>query len=186
GLGVFDVLSRLASDGKTKGSASASPFLIKWPNDVMGLDQNSQGSYRKLCGILCEMSKGWLLAGIGINLRKTAYPDSLKDSATSLEEVLDERNAPPGLPMIESESLAQKIAEAILLRIGDAGWKDDYQKHMWMLEKDVSFIVGHPIQGNREHGTVLGIDDTGRLLLRKEGGEINAFFSGEISNVRDL
>jgi len=194
GLAVFDVLSQMAVDFKRTESLPTSTsqcgeepvFLIKWPNDILGLDRDSQGSHKKLCGILCEKSKGWLLAGIGINLYGTAYPDSLKDSATSLEEVLSFRHqlVEPHLP--ESEALARKIAGAVVSRVEDPDWKSDYIKNMWSFGMDVRFVVGHPIQGTIEHGSILGIDGTGRLLLRDESGGINAFISGEISNIRGL
>jgi len=194
GLGVLDVLSRLAAGAiAEEGSSvlslprdSEPHFLIKWPNDIMGLDRDSRDCCRKLCGILCESSKGWLLAGIGINLRRTAYPDSLNESATSLEEVLGGICPPEGSALPEAEDMAHEIAKAVISRVEDAGWKDDYRKSMLMLENDVCFMVGHPVLGKREQGTISGIDDSGRLLLRNESGEVKAFLSGEISYIRDL
>ena len=199
GLGVFDLLSRLAADRSIRKSAPASSppgggsppggdeaplFLIKWPNDIMGLDYVSPGNYKKLCGILCESSKGWLLAGIGLNLRRTAYPDSLIGTATSLEEIIGVNSPWKGMVLPEIENVALEIAKAVVSRIGDPGWMDDYKKYMWMREKNVGFMVGHPSLGKRETGRIFGVDNSGRLLLRDERGEVKAFLSGEISKLR--
>jgi len=192
GLGVFDLLSRLAAGRSIRKSASASPpgageaplFLIKWPNDIMGLDRASPGDYRKLCGILCESGKGWLLAGIGLNLRRTAYPDSLIGTATSLEEIVGVNSPGKGMILPEIEDVALGIAKAVVSRIGDPGWMGDYKKYMWMREKNVGFMVGHPSLGQWETGSIFGVDDSGRLLLRDERGEMKAFLSGEISKLR--
>ena len=200
GLGVFDRLSRLAADRGIRKSAPASALpgggpppgraepllLIKWPNDIMGLDRASPGNYKKLCGILCESSKGWLLAGIGLNLLKTAYPEPLGGTATSLEEIFAFDPPEKATILSETKEMALGIAEAVVSRIGDPGWKDDYEKNMWMREENVGFIVGHPSLGKREVGGILGIDDSGRLLLRDGKGEVRAFLSGEISGLRSF
>lgn len=143
GLGVFDLLSRLVADRSIRKSAPASPlpgggsppgrgepplFLIKWPNDIMGLDRASPGNYKKLCGILCESSKGWLLAGIGLNLLRTAYPESLGGTASSFEEIVDSNPPGKGIVLPEIKNVALEIAKAVISRIGDPGWKDDYKK----------------------------------------------------------
>lgn len=68
GVAVHDALSELCRGIEVE---------IKWPNDIMI-------SGKKVCGILCE-SKGALTAiGIGINVRQTAWPDDLIETATSL------------------------------------------------------------------------------------------------------
>ena len=51
--------------------------FIKWPNDVL-LHQ------KKVAGILVEMAGESIIVGIGINVNQEQFPESLRDSATSL------------------------------------------------------------------------------------------------------
>src|SRR5918997_6345540 len=78
---------------------------IKWPNDIYAAG-------RKLCGILAETvetSAGIAcILGIGINLKTTAYPDSLRDLATSVEALTG--SAP------DVERLLQALTRAISSR----------------------------------------------------------------------
>ena len=55
-----------------------------------------------------------------------------------------------------------------------------------MHEENVGFMVGHPSLGKWEEGSILGVDDSGRLLLRDGRGEVKAFLSGEISKLRSF
>ena len=50
---------------------------LRWPNDVM-LNE------RKLAGILVRAADDALIAGIGLNVNQEAFPDDLRETATSL------------------------------------------------------------------------------------------------------
>jgi len=50
---------------------------IKWPNDVWI-------SARKVAGILVEAGPDFAVVGVGINVNTTAFPDEIRDVATSL------------------------------------------------------------------------------------------------------
>lgn len=189
GLGTLDALSELAP-------GFPALFSIKWPNDILGLGGEAGRTWRKVGGILCESSKGWFLAGIGLNLKKEAYPESLADSAASLAEVLAPpageapksplstaaTESPIGLP----EKLAQAIGGAVVRRLGPSPWRDDYMKSMWGMGKRVGFIAGHPERGALKSGIIAGVDEAGRIVLRGEDGELEAFWSGEISSLKAL
>ena len=54
------------------------PTDLRWPNDVLLND-------RKLAGILAQAAEGALIAGIGLNVNQTAFPESLREIATSLK-----------------------------------------------------------------------------------------------------
>ena len=62
-------------------AASASAGIqvrLKWPNDLL-----IEG--RKVGGILSESDgKGAVVLGLGVNVRQSAFPDELRDTATSL------------------------------------------------------------------------------------------------------
>jgi BirA family biotin operon repressor/biotin-[acetyl-CoA-carboxylase] ligase len=69
---------------------------IRWPNDLL-VDG------RKVCGILAEAASGadarvhHVILGIGINLRQSAFPDSLGDRATSLRLLTGRDHDPAAL-----------------------------------------------------------------------------------------
>lgn len=60
-------------------AAGSSPAL-KWPNDVFV-------GGRKLAGILCERTGDRVIAGIGVNVRESEFPDAIAARATSLAKL---------------------------------------------------------------------------------------------------
>ena len=70
-------------------TASGLPVEIKWPNDIIASGRAFR-SRRKLAGILAEASAAndgspYVVLGIGINLRRTAFPPELADRASAIE-----------------------------------------------------------------------------------------------------
>src|SRR5437660_7654854 len=80
---LLSLVSALAVSDALVRACSLKPD-IKWPNDVCMSD-------RKLCGILAETIETppgpAAIVGIGINLKRTALSDDLRQTATSIEEV---------------------------------------------------------------------------------------------------
>ena len=77
--------------------------LIKWVNDVYA-------NGKKLCGILAESALGihgmeYVVLGIGVNVKQTAFPASLSNKAISLEEA--------GAPEADLNRLAAEILNAL-------------------------------------------------------------------------
>lgn len=149
--------------------------LLKWPNDIL-----LKG--KKCCGILCEThparsGETGVIIGIGINANHSLsdFPDELKSTATSL--------------MIETGSAIDRCALVCSL-IGhldqqyDAFLNNEDQTIMekWLENSD---MVGKKITVSHGesviHGTALGLDSDGRLLMRSEKGDELAFDSGEVS-----
>ncbi len=162
-------------------------------------DAPRPASWGKLGGLLCEVCSEWFLAGIGLNLRPAAYPAGLAAAATSVEEAAiacrREGGTPGGrssasaaadaFPWLEdAETLAAAIGEAVVRRLGDNGWRADYERLLWARGEEVSFVAGHPERREIRRGRIRGVDDAGRLLLAMPGGAEEAFWSGEISSVR--
>ena len=178
GLAVHAVLSEL----------TPSRLRIKWPNDIMGIcppahTRKGKNRFGKLGGLLCETTEGWLLAGIGLNLRMEAYTPAMRGKAVSLTEIAgaDQGQEPTDLPA--AKALALTIGNAVVSRLEGKDWRETYEKAMWALGEEVGFIVGHPDKGELRRGIVRGVDAAGRILLQYEGGTIEAFWSGEISSI---
>lgn len=182
-------------------SAPLNLFLLKWPNDILGLAPgDGKPDYRKLCGILCESFSGWLLAGIGINMSQGSYPPELAGAATCVDEVVSATllprpaagtdpttalNQPPSCPeSLAAESLARRIADRIVAELRNPAWKSEYEHYLWAKGRRVSFVAGHPERGTALSGTIEGIDGSGDLVLRRDDGETVCYLAGEIASLR--
>ncbi|MCL1822831.1 MAG: biotin--[acetyl-CoA-carboxylase] ligase [Oscillospiraceae bacterium] len=137
---------------------------IKWVNDVLI-------GGRKLCGILSESAGNDAVIGIGINY-------------TTDFSALPELNAVSlfgNNPTCTREELAAFIINEL------ENFKNDF-KSCLKEYKALSCLTGQEISyvHNNEtfFGTVIGIDDSARLLVKSKSGEITALSSGEIMLIR--
>lgn len=184
GLGVTRALEE--SCLKEAGNSSSGQFLLKWPNDVLArLPTNTAGPnessrYGKLCGILCEVSIGRVLIGIGINLKAAPPPRSDSDLAPAwLEAALGALPRPFDAPDVAASLVARHVANALV----DPQWRLEYERKLWGLGSGVQFLAGHPERPESVQGLCAGVDDDGRLIL-DIGGQRRAFASGEIASLR--
>lgn len=147
---------------------------IKWPNDVVI-------GARKVCGILTELQPdgqgGYcVVTGIGLNVNQERFPDSIASVATSLKRECGRA--------FERETLLADILcgltdcfEAVC-RTGDlSGLREEYESLLANRMRQVEVLD----PAGSFMGTALGIDDSGRLLVRRSGGSVEAVFSGEVS-----
>lgn len=152
----------------------AVPAGVKWPNDIVL-------NGKKLSGILTEMSAeltavNYIVIGVGINVNLKSFPEEIAQTATSLLLEL-------GHPVSRAE-LAAKVMERferyyeIFLRTQDlSGLKEEY--HSMLLNAGRTVRVLEP--GNEYSGTALGIDELGRLLVKRQDGSVEKVFAGEVS-----
>lgn len=142
---------------------------IKWVNDIYL-------NGKKVCGILTEASidfegggLNYAVLGVGINLSTTDFPEDLKDIAASVSaESADLRS------VISAELL--KNFYAYYENLCEHEFLPEYRRRSMLTGKDISFIRGN----DTFNGTVEGIDDEVRLVVRLENGETAAFSSGEV------
>lgn len=152
--------------------------LIKWPNDiVMGK--------RKVCGILTEMDAvpehvEYVVTGIGINVNTTEFDESIRDVATSIYRQT-------GMDIRRSDIIAgfARYFTAYyerFLETGDLSYlADEYNKYLINTGKEVKII-----DADREYTAVAdGIDECGRLVIKKDDGSVEKIIAGEVS-VRGL
>lgn len=142
---------------------------IKWPNDVL---INS----KKLCGILVEKKKDWIIIGIGINVNNkySSFPVELRNKATSI--------------FIET---GQRANKQILFSKVLEDFKKIYfyylnKKNGILIRKIISMsdTMGKNIKiknGNYFYeGEAAGIDESGALILKLKNDKIIKIYSGEI------
>jgi BirA family biotin operon repressor/biotin-[acetyl-CoA-carboxylase] ligase len=159
-------------------AAPGASIAIKWPNDVLVAG-------RKVAGILVEaVTVGSrveaIVVGIGINVHTRAFPDEIADRATSV-----------ALAASEASASSPPDRAAILAAVLHA------------LDRDVHVVVARglgllrvrleqadALRGQRigndggDEGIAAGIDDDGRLLVRRDDGVLTRWSAGEVHVVR--
>jgi BirA family biotin operon repressor/biotin-[acetyl-CoA-carboxylase] ligase len=145
---------------------------LKWPNDL-------QISRRKLGGILAESSgagdrSDTVVVGYGINVRSTALPPEIRDTATSLESEL-------GRAIDRDDLLAETLA-ALSRRYEDllAG-RFDAILDAWrrLAPAAAGARVTWTTNAGTATGVTAGIDDLGALLVRVDD-RVERIVSGEV------
>lgn len=147
---------------------------IKWPNDLVL-------SGKKICGILTELHYReelghYLIIGVGLNLSREKLPEELNDLAGSIYEA----------PVTSAER--KELAKKILFRFRElyeqfreeknlAFVRDEYNDMLVNVGRQVRVL--DPIE--EYAGIAYGIDEDGRLCVKKEDGEEVFVFAGEVS-----
>ncbi|CAM3721395.1 biotin--[acetyl-CoA-carboxylase] ligase [Alkalicoccus chagannorensis] len=143
---------------------------IKWPNDLL-LEE------KKVCGILTEMQSDpdeirSIVIGIGMNVNETSFPADIP--AVSLYQhtgVVWNRTS------LTAELLDHWFEQLQLFeREGFAAFKDRWEKRAYRIGMEITI---HQPRGDIT-GTMEGIDETGRLLLRLSDGTLQPVVSGDV------
>jgi BirA family biotin operon repressor/biotin-[acetyl-CoA-carboxylase] ligase len=153
--------------------AGRAQVWVKWPNDVLA---GPRGDARKLAGVLVEAQiqgaeATSLVIGVGVNVRTTAFPADLEARATSLARL--------GAAAVARSWVAAAIVAAIdeaVARFEDGGFasfRGDALRLDWLDGRRVS------VAGTR--GVAAGIDVEGRILVRRDDGEVVAAATGEVT-----
>ena len=142
---------------------------IKWVNDIL-LDG------KKICGILCENLEAfkYIVVGVGVNFTtpKAGYPEEIAQCAGSIFRESE--------PDITRNRLAAEIINRLLDTIYNCDKQatlTEYKKRLIMLGKKVTVTEMH----ESFEATVVEIDETGGLIVKKKTGELKTLISGEIS-----
>ncbi|MCI6888267.1 MAG: biotin--[acetyl-CoA-carboxylase] ligase [Lachnospiraceae bacterium] len=147
---------------------------IKWPNDLV-----SDG--RKVSGILTEMSTDvdsiqYVVVGIGINANTDAFPEEIRDTATSLRLCTGKpvnRAALVAAVMEAWEHYYQQFLETLDFRI----LKDAYNQRLLNRGREVRVLAPKGAYTGISHG----INDAGELMVETADGQVNSVMSGEVS-----
>jgi BirA family biotin operon repressor/biotin-[acetyl-CoA-carboxylase] ligase len=167
GLSVFRALKGLGTEG----------LSIKWPNDI--LIRN-----RKVCGILCESRDigpiRAVVAGIGINISgsRRQFPEHLQKNLPTLAE----HGIEPG--RLELLNRIAREMDGILHQILAPGHGNASAASIFRQWEAASSSIGRQVEfkdGNRPaKGTIIGIDDHGRLLVMTDRGTPSTVLSGSV------
>ena len=142
---------------------------IKWVNDIYL-------NGKKVCGILTEASidfesggLNYAVLGIGINLTTNDFPEDLKGIAASVSEGDDDCRA-----FISAEFL--NIFFDFYQNLLNCEFLSEYRRRSMLTDKEITFVRGN----ETFNGTVTGIDDEMRLVVRLTDGKEVTFASGEV------
>lgn len=153
---------------------------VKWPNDVV------LRSGAKLAGILCEgiaagTDSGFVIAGIGINVRQQAddWPPTLRDRATSIDACI-------GRP-VDRAALAGALLNE-LQPLWTAPLRPLSNAEITQYE-GCDPLAGHllAIHANADvtHALALGIEPDGALLVRRDDGTADRITSATVRRADD-
>jgi BirA family biotin operon repressor/biotin-[acetyl-CoA-carboxylase] ligase len=138
---------------------------IRWPNDLM------LGN-RKVAGILVQLINDTAIAGIGINVNHTAFPEGL--DATSLSMW----GRPPGLP-ISREAVLQSLLVSV-----DSVIHEDPETILRLFAHASSYVAGRRVTVDQPDGvifgTTAGLDPAGYLIVRKDDGTDTLILAGGV------
>jgi BirA family biotin operon repressor/biotin-[acetyl-CoA-carboxylase] ligase len=129
---------------------------IRWPNDLML-------NGKKVCGSMAQMTdKGVIIAGIGVNMNQTAFPDELQLIATSLRiETGREHSREELLDRIAAECMHYT---ALLAESGKPTILRQFEEHS-------SYARGKAVEvDGRIRGVTAGLTDDGFLLVETPAG----------------
>ncbi len=145
---------------------------IKWVNDIYC-------NNKKVCGILTEGQidpitphLSFAVLGIGINVHppKDGFPKELSDIAGSILPYSENEDIPNRLTAVFLDNFIEKYRH-----LGDKSFLDSYRHRSNLIDKRVRVLNSDTV------GTVAGIDEDFRLLLRLDDNSILPLSSGEVS-----
>ncbi len=149
--------------------------LVKWPNDVLIRD-------RKVAGVLVETAGSAtgapaVVVGIGVNVYAREFPPDLASTATSI--VLEGGRVPSRADLLADllERLDQDIPIAI-------------ERGLGLLAARLAAcdgLRGCPVRSAQgEDGIAEGIDESGRLLVRRADRSLARWSAGEVHLLRRI
>lgn len=165
---------------------------VKWPNDVVierpigrplreelaaargRVDQEALPTLAKLAGVLVEgrPQESWAVLGIGVNVavRLAELPAEVSAGAASLQR-----------PPSAIEPLLSELLATLTCRLAEPAnaLLDAWRARDALYGRVIAWGT-HGSQSQGERGRAEGIDDKGRLLVRREDGATTALSAGEV------
>ena len=150
---------------------------IKWPNDVCA-------NQRKLCGILAETietpSGSAVIVGIGINVKRTAFPDDLRQTAISIEEA------------VRCEADTEKVLTELLKAFAErydvlqSGAGAEHTIREWCASSSYAYDrrVRVSLETEMFSGITRGLDGYGALRVETDDGRIRIVRAGDVTALR--
>lgn len=159
---VFKIMMNASvSVCRTMEKFSISPS-IKWPNDVFV-------NGKKICGILINnsFSGGCItksVVGIGVNIENN-LPEELKEIAVNMKD-----SGAKGYSF-------ERVREELIKNLSRDFSVEEYKSYIGFFGKKITLIEGE----NKRIVTAKDVDNTGRLIVEDENGNISSVSAAEVS-----
>jgi BirA family biotin operon repressor/biotin-[acetyl-CoA-carboxylase] ligase len=141
---------------------------LRWPNDVMFGET-------KCAGILAQMESGAVVAGIGINVNHTSFPEGIAPTATSLK--LQTSRAIPREDLLIALLHEIDVCCRILC---DNGPDTIFR----IFTRVSSYAQGRRVRVDQDgamiEGVTAGLDPSGFLLVREDNGKKTTILAGGV------
>jgi BirA family biotin operon repressor/biotin-[acetyl-CoA-carboxylase] ligase len=161
-LGILDFLARLQV---------IQMVSIKWPNDIYGGNQKMGGILiqNTICGTIYESC----IAGIGVNLNQETFIPGLPN-AVSLKQLTG-----IDYPVKEGVVLIAECIDERYLQLRKGYYEllnHDYEEHLYGFNEWRDYAVDKKLV----KGKILGVDESGILMMEMENGLARYFQYGEM------
>ena len=158
GLAARDAIS--GAGLRPAGRSETCPTLdLRWPNDVLigGL---------KCAGILAQREGGAVIAGIGINVSQTGFPEGLEATSLFLAGATTTR-----------EDVLRTLVDAV-----DCYCAEEPAEIRRMFEAASSYARGLRVRVEQDgiEGVTQGLDPSGFLIVRQDNGQDATILAGGV------
>jgi BirA family transcriptional regulator, biotin operon repressor / biotin---[acetyl-CoA-carboxylase] ligase len=137
---------------------------LRWPNDVMI-------NGKKVAGILVHLADAKAIAGIGINVNQTQFPEPLAHEATSLR-------------LEAYREFSREDLLIALLRAVDGFIHEDQPTILRLFTHASSYAAGRRVTvqqpGGAIEGVTAGLDPSGFLIVRRDDGTDTLIVAGGV------
>ncbi len=145
---------------------------MRWPNDLLLAG-------KKVGGLLCATKGPGLIISIGINLNQSSFPDFLPN-ATSLFLVTKQSFEIGKVLKIILGSLTNFYNDFL------AGKFTDFLPELKKRQVLINQRIRAELWLRRIEGTVIDLDDAGRLVLRTDPGLLVIISAGKVHRIRNV
>lgn len=133
---------------------------IRWPNDVLL-------NGKKCAGVLAQLEGDTIIAGIGINVSQTQFPDDLETPATSL--------------LLEGVTVSREDLLVTLVECVDRYTRLSSDEILRQFTNASSYVVGKRVRVETGvEGVTCGLDPAGFLRLREDNGTETVILAGGV------
>jgi BirA family transcriptional regulator, biotin operon repressor / biotin---[acetyl-CoA-carboxylase] ligase len=157
----------LATAESIVNAAAVAPDL-RWPNDVLL-------NGKKCAGILVQLHDGVLVAGIGINVNQSSFPEELAGTATSLRIVTGRQHDLEKLLALLLAQLEQHLDNLL---------QNGRESVLRAFSQASSYVRGRRVVVEQDIGEITGVTDgldpQGFLILRQDNGQRTLILAGGV------
>ncbi len=136
---------------------------IRWPNDVLV-------NGKKCAGVLAQLEGDTIIAGIGINVSQTTFPDDLETPATSL--------------VLEGVRVSREDLLVALVNAVDHFGQLPAEETLQQFAEASSYVSGRRVRaeaaGRLVEGVTCGLDPAGFLRVREDNGTETTILAGGV------